>query len=324
MGGKSWTEKEIEYIKENAGEITPEEIANKLNRTRKAILHKIESLGLEARSKMKIGDQNNRLTLRETWTEYKYGQNITFGKFECECGNFTEIKVASVKSGKTKSCGCLLVEKARERTIERNTTHGMTNHPLYKIWVGMIARCTYPSQSQYKDYGGREIKVCEEWKNDFQIFADWAISNGWKSGLTIDRKDNSKGYSSENCKISTYKEQNNNKRSNVLVTAFNETKTLMEWSEDNRCEPDYRALRDRIQKLGWEAEKAITTPARDIDRSVPAPYTGVSYIKQSGKWKSYVTQNGKRITIGHFVTAEEANKARQKFLDNQNKEKPLP
>lgn len=142
-------------------------------------------------------------------------------KCKCECGNEAFVTADDLKSGHTKSCGCLhreisssvMASISTGKTGERNNAyrHGGRKTKLYNIWAQMRQRCTNPNHRRYSDWGGRGITVCEEW-NDFVVFRDWALSNGYQEGLSIDRKDNDKGYSPDNCRWSTSKEQNNNKR----------------------------------------------------------------------------------------------------------------
>ena len=140
---------------------------------------------------------------------------------QCDCGHIKEKPVPSYAliSGKTTSCGCRYFESNKGR----NTKHGMGNTRLNRIWDGMKRRCKVNPR-----YSG--INVCDEW-NSFESFAEWALSHGYSDELTIDRIDNDKGYSPDNCRWVTYKVQMNNRRSNHLVTINGETHTLKEWSE---------------------------------------------------------------------------------------------
>ncbi len=92
-----------------------------------------------------------------------------------------------------------------------NYQHGLSNHPLYSVWVGMKQRCFYKKHNRYYNYGGRGINICDDWKLNFKFFYDWAVLNGWKKGLQIDRKDNDGDYCPENCKLSRPIENSNNR-----------------------------------------------------------------------------------------------------------------
>lgn len=144
---------------------------------------------------------------------------------KCDCGNTTIVATPSLTSGNTKSCGCLSSENA----ANRNFKHGMKNSRIYYIHQGMKQRCMNPNHHSYKDYGAKGIMVCDEWKN-FDSFREWAMSNGYTESMTIDRIDNSRGYSPDNCRwISAFK-QASNRKSNHYVTWKGETHTLAEWS----------------------------------------------------------------------------------------------
>jgi hypothetical protein len=110
-----------------------------------------------------------------------------------------------------------------EKHISRSKTR------LYYVWQGMKRRCDSPKNKSYADYGARGIKVCDQWANDYGAFMDWALANGYKQGLSIDRIDNDKGYSPDNCRWVGRKQQNENRRSVVRLTAGGETRTMADW-----------------------------------------------------------------------------------------------
>lgn len=135
----------------------------------------------------------------------------------CDCGNETAVTAGRLRSGHTKSCGCYSIEKAKETCIKRNTTHGLSEHRLYNIWCNMKERCFNPNNPDYiKWYGSRGITICDEWKNSFQSFYDWAINNGYSDELSIDRKDVNGNYEPGNCRWATAKEQVKNQRKRVV------------------------------------------------------------------------------------------------------------
>lgn len=137
--------------------------------------------------------------------------------------------------------------------------HGLSHTRLYATWRGMLSRCDNREDKYFKDYGRRGIAVCSEWK-DFENFYTWAIANGYDDSLTIERIDNDKGYSPDNCRWATAKEQSNNRRSNHLLTHRGKIQTLKQWSDELGI--NYQTLQSRIHASGWPIEKALTTPVR--------------------------------------------------------------
>jgi len=173
----------------------------------------------------------------------------------CQCGKMVEVSEDKLKSGHTKSCGCLWIETIKER----NSTHGKTKTKLYGIWQSMINRTTNENVWNFKNYGGRGITICEEWKRNFISFYEWAMKNGYKEGLSIDRKNNNKGYSPDNCRWATAKEQGSNTRRNVYITYKNETLTEAQWAD--RMGLSRSTLCYRL-KAGWSVEDALETPVK--------------------------------------------------------------
>ena len=185
-----------------------------------------------------IGKRFGRLLVMELDHVGKRGE--TWWKCKCDCGNDKIICRGGLTSGDNISCGCY----HKEHNHEFNKKHGLTSHPLYTIWSGMVQRCHNKNASNYYRYGGKGISVCSEWKNDFKKFYDWAIGNGYAEGLSIDRKDNSKGYCPENCRWSNIQEQANNRTNNRYVTFNGVTHTLSEWSRITKV--NIETLRYRI------------------------------------------------------------------------------
>ena len=123
----------------------------------------------------------------------------------------------------------------------------------------MHERCYCENHQQFKDYGGRGIIICDEWKNDFNSFYEWALNNGYQDNLTIDRINNNGNYEPENCKWSTRKEQSNNQRTNRLLTYNNKTQTVSQWAEEVGL--NKHTLQTRISR-GWSVEDALCRPVQ--------------------------------------------------------------
>ena len=182
--------------------------------------------------------------------------NRVMWECKCDCGNVKNIRTDQLRGNVAKSCGCLQAEV----TARMKTTHGKSKIRLYSIWHGMKERCYNVNHDRYKDYGGKGTTIFDEWKNNFQSFYDWAMANGYKDSLTIDRIDTNGNYEPANCRWITNKEQQNNRTDNHYVTFNGETKTLKEWSEFLGV--NYSTLNHRINQYGWSIEKALTEKVR--------------------------------------------------------------
>ena len=136
-------------------------------------------------------------------------QKVRFGIYKCGfCGTEFKARTSSVKFGYTKSCGCY----RKRRVSETQKTHGLQNTRIYNIWAKIKDRTLNIKNRQFPDYGGRGITICDEWKNDFLSFCNWAMSNGYSEELSIDRINNDGNYCPENCRWATSIIQNRNKR----------------------------------------------------------------------------------------------------------------
>lgn len=160
------------------------------------------------------------------YDEVKFVSGKSYWICECVCGEERSIRADQLKSGVSKSCGC------HNREVKRKmmTTHGDSNTKLHKRWVAMRQRCSNPKNSRYHNYGGKGVKVCSEWE-DFKVFKDWSLKNGYKDSLTIDRIDNKGDYSPDNCRFISNEAQQLNKSTNRLVTIGKVTMTVKEWCD---------------------------------------------------------------------------------------------
>lgn len=174
---------------------------------------------------------------------------------ECQCGEFTVAPESYLYRQRAKSCGCLWGKAIGDYS----RTHGMSRTRLFRIWSGMIDRCTNEETDSWENYGGRGIKVCQEWLTP-ENFRDWALANGYDDALSIDRVDNNGDYTPENCRWVDPVTQANNRRDNRLETCWGETKTVANWARDARCVVTRSTLKTRINALGWPLDKAMTTP----------------------------------------------------------------
>ncbi len=199
------------------------------------------------------GQRFGKLTVLERAGTYSENGGVMW-RCRCDCGKETTVISNSLRSGKTRSCGCLSAEKSKERA-----KHGSTGSRLYRIWSAMIERCTNPNRKGYENYGGRGITVYEEWRKNFSSFKEWAESNGYEDTLTIERKDNDKGYSPDNCRWITFKAQQNHKRDNHLLTCKGETHTIAEWSEITGIR--FSTICNRLS-YGWPIEDVLFRPIK--------------------------------------------------------------
>lgn len=180
----------------------------------------------------------------------------TLWLFKCDCGNEIILPLAYVTSGDTKSCGCYR-KKVTSVKGKESKKHGMVKSRLYSIWSGMKQRCYNNKKNSYKYYGNKNIIVCENWKNNFMSFYNWAILNGYNATLTIDRIDLNGNYEPQNCRWATIKEQNNNTSKNHWIEYNNEKLTMAQFAE--KYEIPYDIVRNRI-RYNWSIDRIVNTP----------------------------------------------------------------
>lgn len=181
----------------------------------------------------------------------------------CDCGTEKIVAGSSLMRGATKSCGCLNKEVA----ARKSTTHGLSRHPLHTTWLNIIQRCTNPSNKRFPQYGGRGITICESWRHDFARFLS---DMGEKPSPlhTIERRNNNRGYSKDNCSWELPEVQANNKSNNRFIQFAGKKQTVTQWSREVGI--SRRTLILRIDHLGWDEERALTEPTKKR-RSLSTP-----------------------------------------------------
>lgn len=190
------------------------------------------------------------------------GQRKTQWLCQCECGKKIIIKASDLKSGHTRSCGCLRIEKI--------TKHGLIGTRIYIIWHNIKQRCYNPKDSNYKNYGSRGIIMCDEWLKDFKSFYDWAKAHGYdentkRGECTIDRIDVNGNYEPSNCRFVNMKVQQCNKTNNHLIIYNGETHNISKWSEILNIK--FGTLLARLNR-GWSVEKTLTMSVRKKNKKL--------------------------------------------------------
>lgn len=200
-----------------------------------------------------IGEKYNSLTIIDVAGNDTNGHY--FFKCQCDCGNITKVRVDRILKGYTTTCGC------RNQGYNYHDGNGLSKEypKLYSVWNTIRHRCYNPKHCKYKNYGGRGITVCEEWRYEFTPFYNWAMANGYQDGLTIDRINVNGNYEPTNCRWVTLKEQARNKTNSVLVTYKEKTKSLPQWCEELNL--PYKTIDYRL-RAGWTAERAFTEPIK--------------------------------------------------------------
>lgn len=203
-------------------------------------------MGKRPKYTVSIGDKFGQLTVEQIINN----SNIYC---KCICGCIKKYTFSHLKRLCTMSCGCL-TPKIKS---EKKSKHRLSNTRLYQIFNGIKTRCYNENSEDYKTYGGKGIKICQEWLDNFLNFYNWSIANGYQDNLSIDRKNNDGDYCPENCRWTTQYHQSRNTSRTISITAFGETKVLKDWSTDIRCKISEVTLLRRI-KNGMNPELAIT------------------------------------------------------------------
>lgn len=175
----------------------------------------------------------------------------------CDCGKRHNVSTCHLKSGAITDCGC----GKSKRTTERNLKHGGASSRLYNIWIKMRDRCKNPNSQDWGLYGGKGVKVCQDWDSSFELFREWSLANGYDDTKTIDRRNSDGDYCPDNCRWTTSEVQANNTSRNRKICYKGETLTISEASKKYGI--DYSVLKSRITSYNWPVEKAIETPVFD-------------------------------------------------------------
>lgn len=209
-----------------------------------------------------IGQRFGRLTVVRRMNNNKWEQCIWL--CECDCGKETIVLNNNLRRGFTKSCGCL----RKETTSLVHAKHGHAKNRkrtgTYRSWTGMMQRCTNPNHKNYKHYGDRDITVCERWLGENGYINFLKDMGERPPGYTLERRNNSKGYSPENCCWATLISQNRNRRNNRLRIHNGKTQCIAAWADEYDISP--HTLWTRLYRNNWPIEKALTTPTRKYKR----------------------------------------------------------
>lgn len=170
---------------------------------------------------------------------------------KCDCGTVKTVTGYNLINGSTLSCGCYKNEKV--------SIHGKYNTRIYRIWNKMKGRCNNKRNTHYDCYGGRGIRVCDEWLNDFQKFYKWSVENEYNNNLTIDRIDVDGNYEPNNCRWVSMKVQANNRRTNAQIEFNGKTQNIAKWAEELGI--NKRTLSNRFER-GWTLQRALSTPVK--------------------------------------------------------------
>lgn len=198
------------------------------------------------------------------WKNSANGINHAKALYMCSCGKEKEINIYSVNIGVIQSCGCLQKEIVSKVSKKRMTVHGLSKTLLYKLWVHVKSRCYDKRDQQYHNYGGRGVRMCEEWLINFKVFYDWCTENGWKKGLELDKdiKAYKIGipallYSPEMCQFVTSKQNGFYKRTSRYIEYNGKKQTVSEWGEETGIKP--ATITARLNKNKWSVHTILTT-----------------------------------------------------------------
>lgn len=200
-------------------------------------------------NKFNISERFGRLIVLEYIGKIK-GRHMV--RCVCDCGKIKTYILSNIKNGHTKSCGCLIKDNKKPRTIK----HGQYKTSEFKAWQSMIQRCYNTNSHNFKLYGGRGITVCDKWRDSFESFLQ-DIGKKPSKKHQLDRINNNANYTPDNCRWSTPQQNSNNRRNTIYVLFNNELVTISDLSK--RYNINNNILRSRI-KRGWSVKQALTKP----------------------------------------------------------------
>ena len=210
--------------------------------------------------------ENTAIRAKDVKVGMRFGSLVTTGSSYCEgkvrkvpcrcdCGKEYVVRVDHLLDSRDPSCGC---KKASKISAAR-TVHGEWTTRLWGHWSAMRRRCNTATTGNFAGYGGRGIKVCDEWK-DYLAFRDWALANGYDDSLSLDRIDVNGDYCPENCRWATAKEQARNRRNTIYVDFHGGHVPLAQLAEEYNVDPDL--VYSRVVVLGWSVERALSAPKK--------------------------------------------------------------
>lgn len=202
-----------------------------------------------------VGNRYGKLTVIKRVENSKHGD--TRFLCCCDCGNKKVVSSKELRNGRVQSCGCL----KKNKSVTWRTTHGLTDSRIHHIWSAMKQRCYNENNSAYNRYGGRGITVCDEWKNDFVAFYNWATSAGYNDNLTIDRVDPNGNYCPENCRWISQSAQCVNKANTLRLEYKGESHTINEWAKILGMSPV--TIRSRYYVRHWPVEEILSRPVKE-------------------------------------------------------------
>ena len=185
---------------------------------------------------------------------------------QCECGVIKTYRVDMLRTGNTSSCGCVQRAHAVASGKTLKLDHGMSDTPEHRAWMKMRERCQH-SHGKFARWGGRGIRVCDEWQTNFKAFYEHIGPRPGK-GYSVDRIDNDRGYEPGNVRWGTHEQQARNRENSMWVEAMGQSKPIAQWAEETGLRANL--IRWRIRK-GWDPVKAVTTPARKMKNNRGRP-----------------------------------------------------